>query len=156
MDEKLPQTKEWAFKVALKHSQISGTYRSALSRRLDEILLPVLAKIIQLIDMNYNLTIIHNNRDSERIESPIAKIWLGIMSHRNLCKITYEDIFTSIAKEQRRQLPGIRASQSDYFYQCQFPFSWICRNEINSRIQDIMKLKGMNLVIPYKYRNYVA
>jgi len=144
IDETLPQTKEWAFKVALRHSQINGTYRRALSRRLDDILLPILAKIIQLIDMNYNLTIIHNNRDSERIVSPIAKIWLGIMSHRKLCKITYEDIFPSIVKKQKRQVPGIRASQSDYFYECQFPFSWICRKEIDSRIQDVLKLKGMS------------
>ena len=143
MDDKLPQAKEWAFKVALNHSQIGGTFRNALSRRLDEILLPILAKIIGLIDKNYNLTIIHDNRDSEKIASPIAKIWLEIMSDRNLCKITYEDVFTDGVRKQRTLIPGIGASRSDHFYKCQFPFSWICRSVINSRKCDAALLAGM-------------
>jgi len=143
MDDKIPQAKEWAFKVALNHSQISGTFRNALSRRLDEILLPILAKIIGLCDKNYNLTIIHKNCGNEKIVSPIAKIWLEIMSDRNLCNITYEDVFTESVKKQRTLIPGIGASRSDHFYKCQFPFSWICRSVINSRKCDAALLAGM-------------
>lgn len=143
MDDKNPGAKDWAFEEALKHSQISGTFRNALSRRLDKILLPILAKIIALIDKNYNLTIIHEHRDSKKISSPIAKLWLEIFSERTLCKIAYEDIFTTdnVAKT-KKWVPGIGASLSDHFYKCNFPFSWICREVINVQRRDSAVLAG--------------
>ena len=132
VDENLPETKEWAFKEALKHSQISGTFRNALSRRLDEILRPILAKIIGLIDKNFNLTIIHENRDPKKMQLPITKLWLAIFSDRNLCKVSYEDCFTNNnVQKPKKWVPGIGANLSDHSYNCQFPFSWICRDVIN-------------------------
>ena len=143
MDNKNPEAKDWAFKEALKHSQISGTFRNALSRRLDKILLPILAKIIGLIDKNFNLTIIHEHRDSKKISSPIAKLWLEIFSERTLCKLSYEDIFTDNMTQTKKWVPGIGASLSDHFYKCQFPFSWICREIINFQKLDSAVLAGM-------------
>ena len=146
MDDKNPEAKDWAFQQALKHSQISGTFRNALSRKLDKILLPILAKIIALIDKNYNLTIIHENRDSKKISLPIAKIWLEIFSDRTLCKISYEDVFTTNnMTKTKKWVPGIGVSLSDHFYVCQFPFSWICREVINVQKRDSAVLAGMQL-----------
>ena len=143
MDKKNTKAKQWAFEEALKHSQISGTFRNALSRRLDKILLPILAKIIALIDKNFNLTIIHDNRDSKRILSPIAKLWLEIFSERKLCKISYKEIFTTTdVTEAKKWVPRIGASVSDHFYKCQFPFSWICREVINIQKRDSAVLAG--------------
>ena len=146
MDDKNPEAEGWAFEEALKHSQISGTFRNALSRRLDKILLPILAKIIALIDKNFNLTIIHENRDNTKISSPIAKLWLEIFSEKTLCKISYEDIFTTnnVAKA-KKWIPGIGATLSDQFYKCQFPFSWICREVINIQKCNSAVLAGMKL-----------
>ena len=144
MDNKNPKAKNWAFKEAIKHSQISGTFRNALSRRLDRILLPILAKIIGLIDKNYNLTIIHKHRDSRKISSPIAKLWLEIFSERTLCKLSYEDVFTDNNVTQiRKWVPGIGASLSDRFYKCEFPFSWICREIINVQKHNSAVFAGM-------------
>ena len=144
MDEKYSKAKEWAFEEALKHSQISGTFRNALSRRLDKILLPILAKIITLIDKNFNLTIIHDNRDSKKILSPIAKLWLEIFSERKLCRISYEEVFTTTnVTKAKKWIPRIGASVSDHFYKCQFPFSWICREVINVQKRDSAVLAGL-------------
>ena len=157
MDDNLPETKEWAFKEALMHSQISGTFRNALSRRLDKILLPILAKIIGLIDKNYNLTIIHNNRDNERIALPIAKIWLEIFSDRKLCRITYEEVFTnSNVRKPKKWVPGIGTNLSDHFYTCQFPFSWICREVINLQKQDATVLAGILEAILINYMHIIC
>ena len=146
MDDIYPEAKEWAFEEALKHSQISGTFRNALSRRLDKILLPILAKIIALIDKNFNLTIIHKHRDNIKILSPIARLWLEIFSERTLCRISYEDIFTTnnVAKA-KKWIPGIGATLSDRFYECQFPFSWICREVINVQRSHSAILAGIKL-----------
>ena len=146
IDDINPKAKDWVFEEALKHSQISGTFRNALSRRLDKILLPILAKIIALIDKNFNLTIIHQHRDNIKISSPIARLWLEIFSERTLCRITYEDIFTTnnVAKT-KKWIPGIGATLSDHFYRCDFPFSWICREVINVQKRDSAILAGMKL-----------
>ena len=143
MDDKNPTAKQWAFEEALKHSQLSGTFRNALSRRLDKILLPILAKIIALIDKNFNLSIIHAHRDSKKISLPIAKLWLEIFSEKTLCKVSYEDVFTNNNVTQTKKwVPGIGASLSDHFYTCQFPFSWICRDVINVQKRDSAILAG--------------
>ena len=144
MDDKDPEAKNWVFTEALKHSQISGTFRNALSRRLNRILLPILPKIIALIDKNFNLTIIHEHRDSKKILSPIAKLWLEIFSERTLCKLSYEDIFTdNNVTQTKKWVPGIGASLSDQFYKCEFPFSWICREVINVQKRDSAVLASM-------------
>ena len=144
MDDKNSKTKEWAFEEALNHSQISGTFRNSLSRRLDQILLPIVAKIIALIDKNFNLTIIHDHRNSQSILSPIAKLWLEIFSERKLCKISYEDVFiTKDITMTKKWVPRIGACLSDHFYKCQFPFSWICREVINVQKRDSAVLAGM-------------
>ena len=144
MDNVNPEAKDWAFNEALKHSQISGTFRNALSRRLDKILLPILAKIIGLIDKNYNLTIIHEHRDNIKILSPVAKLWLEIFSERTLCRVSYEDIFSSNnVTKTKKWVPGIGATLSDQFYKCTFPFSWICREVINVLKRDSAILAGM-------------
>ena len=143
MDDKNPEAKNWAFKEALKHSQINGTFRNALSRRLDRILLPILAKIIALIDKNFNLSIIHKHYNSKKKLAPIAKFWLEIFSEHTLCKLSYEDIFTDNNVTQTKIcVPGIGASLSDHFYKCQFPFSWICREVINVQKRDSAVLAG--------------
>ena len=144
MDDKNPEAKNWAFKEALKHSQISGTFRNALSRRLDRILLPILAKIISLIDKNYNLTIIHKHRDRKNILLPIAKLWLEIFSERTLCKLSYEDVFTdNNVTQTKKWIPGIGASLSDHVYKCRFPFSWLCQEVINVEKRNFAVFAGM-------------
>ena len=143
IDDINPEAKDWVFEEALKHSQISGTFRNALSRRLDKILLPILAKIIALIDKNFNLTIIHEHRDNIKISSPIAKLWLEIFSERTLCRISYEDIFTTNVAKTKKWVPGIGATLSDHFYKCDFPFSWICREVINVQKRHSAILAGM-------------
>ena len=143
MDDKNPTLKQWAFEEALKHSQLSGTFRNTLSRKLDKILLPILAKIIALIDKNFNLSIIHAHCDSKKISLPIAKLWLEIFSEQSLCKISYEDIFTNNVTQAKKWIPGIGASLSDHFYKCTFPFSWICRDVINIQKRDSAVLAGM-------------
>jgi len=143
VDENKPEAKEWAFKEALKHLQISGTFRNSLSRKLDDILLPILTKIIGLIDKNYNLTIIHENRDPIKMGLPIAKIWLAIFSDRKLCKITHEEIFVNNnVQKPKKWVPGIGANLSDHFYNCQFPFSWTCHEIINSLQCNAERLTG--------------
>ena len=146
IDDINPEAKDWVFEEALKHSQISGTFRNALSRRLDKILLPILAKIIALIDKNFNLSIIHKHSDNTKISSPIARLWLEIFSERTLCRISYEDIFTtSNVAKAKKWIPGIGATLSDCFYKCDFPFSWICREVINVQKRDSAILAGMKL-----------
>lgn len=141
MGDNTSAPKEWAFEEALNYLHISGTFRNSLSQRLDNILVPILVKIIGLIDKNFNLSIIYKHHD--KMDSPIARLWLEIFADRNLCKLGYEDVFTDKNKEQEQWVPGIGASRSEHYYKCCFPFSWLCREAINL---ELIKLAGINLL----------
>ena len=134
-DSILPNPTNWAFEesMASKKLRQSGTFRNCLSRKFDEVIVPIFAKILGSIDKNYNLSLIHNVKDDQ--SSLIAKMWLGIFADKQVCRFSYNDFATKSQQQQknRGKVPGIGTLLASPDYICKFPFSWLVKDGIDSQ-----------------------
>ena len=80
----------WACNEALsaKKLQHGGTFRNALARKIDEMLIPLFAEIIAFIDFNYNLNLVVLNPE----DSDVYKLWIMMFRSNQLCDLKYSDI----------------------------------------------------------------
>lgn len=117
----------WACNEALntKKLQHGGTFRNALARKIDEVLIPLFAEIIALIDCNYNLDLVVSNPQ----DSDIFKMWIRMFQNNDLCKLKYSDI----AANAREHIPGAGNLLSNSNFYCHLPFSWVIRNTIRAQ-----------------------
>ena len=115
----------WACNEALsaKKLQHGGTFRNALARKIDEMLIPLFAEIIAFIDFNYNLDLVVLNPDPD-----VYKLWITMFRSNELCNLNYSDI----AANAREHIPGAGSLLSDSNFHCHLPFSWVIRNTINT------------------------
>ena len=133
----------WAFLEAMQVKKLrqGGTFRNCLSRKFDEVIVPIFAKILGTIDKNFNLSLIHDAPDQSSL---IAKLWLGIFANKQICHFNYDDM---VAKDQqqhnyRRKVPGIGALLASPDYVCKFPFSWLLIDVIDSQWDNANALAG--------------
>jgi len=132
----MPNAKDWAYleSVDSKKLRQGGTFRNCLSRKFDEVIVPIFAEILSSIDKNYNLSLIHHVKDDQ--SSLIAQLWLGIFANKQVCRFSYDDI---VAKNQRQpqnyrgKVPGIGTLLASPDYICKFPFSWLIKDAIDSQ-----------------------
>lgn len=121
-DGEQAEDKEWVLDEALnpKHLQFGGTFTNVLTRRIDEILTPILAEIIASIDFNYNLDLL---RDHHVRDTPIHTLWISMFE-------TYE--YKEVGANPRDQVPGVGGHLSENVFKCQFPFSWIIKDRVEA------------------------
>ena len=141
----MPDPRNWAFFESIESRKLrqSGTFRNCLSRRFDEIIVPIFAEILSIIDKNYNLNLIHGEPDQSSLT---AQLWLGIFANNQICRFSYSDIITK-GQQQRQhndriRVPGIGKLLASPEYKCKFPFSWLIRDAINSRWNDAAASAG--------------
>ena len=115
----------WACNEALsaKKLQHGGTFRNALARKVDEMLIPLFAEIIAFIDFNYNLDLVVSNPVSD-----VYKLWIMMFRSTQLCNLNYSDI----AANAREHIPGAGSLLSGSNFRCRLPFSWVIRNTIST------------------------
>jgi len=135
-DSDMPNAKDWAYieSVDSKKLRQGGTFRNCLSRKFDEVIVPIFANILGSIDKNYNLSLIHNVKDDQ--SSLIAQLWLGIFANKQVCRFTYNDVVTKNQKQQqnyRGKVPGIGTLLASPDFICKFPFSWLVKDAIDSQ-----------------------
>ena len=139
----MPDSDDWAFFVSMETKKLlqGGTFRNSLSRKLDEIIVPIFAEILSVIDKNFNLNLIHNAPDKSSL---IARVWLGIFADRKICHFNYNDM---VAKNQqqhsyRSRVPGIGSLLASPDYVCKLPFSWLVKDAIDSQWDNANALAG--------------
>lgn len=127
--------KKWVVNEAMnvRNLQYGGTFRNSLSRKVDEIIIPVFSEIIGVIDQNYNLDLV-NPKTSD---PAVIQLWLRIFRESGLMQFNYTDI--------REQVPGVGSKMSDdsYYYRCGFPFSWLIHDAVNSQWENALSSAGM-------------
>jgi hypothetical protein len=125
-DDVREDEKEWVVREAMdpKSLQHGGTFRNALSRKVDKVISPIFSEIISTIDQNYNLNLI----DPKRENTPLAKFWLRIFEDREIMQFNYTDMVAP-----REQIPGLGARKSGEDFACDLPFSWLVFEAINSQ-----------------------
>ena len=135
-DEQHYTDKEWIINEAmnLRQLQIEGTLHGAIYRKLDQIVVPVLAEIIALIDHNNNLDLI----SGELPMSTNSKLWLDIFDTSDLCrsKLTYEVLFPNQAEKRipRQVLANFNAK---------FPFSWLIQDSMSVLLNQAIQTAGI-------------
>ena len=137
-------SKDWALSVSMQSKKLrqGGTFRNCLSRKFDEIVVPIFAEILSVIDKNFNLNLIYNAPDQSSL---IARLWLDTFADKKICCFNYNDM---VAKDQKQQLnyrsrvPGIGALLASPRYVCKFPFSWLVKDAIDSQWDNASALAG--------------
>ena len=103
------------------------------------------AEILGTVDKNYNLSLIH---DAPNQSTLVAKLWLGIFANKQICTFSYNDVVLKHQQQQQQQhnyrirVPGIGALLASPDYRCEFPFSWVVKDTIDSQWDNATALVG--------------
>ena len=155
-DAIIPDSKNWVFLESVESKKLrqGGTFRNCLSKKFDEVIVPIFAEILGTIDKNYNLSLIHDAPDQSSL---IAKLWLGIFANKQICTFSYNDVVLKNQQQQqhnyRVRVPGIGALLALPDYRCKFPFSWVVRDTIDSQWDNATALVGKPNLCGYAYNN---
>lgn len=140
-DNILDPRKRWVLDEAmnLKKLHTGGTFGNVLARKVDEVIVPIFAYIISVIDQNYNLDLLE---PGSKLILPVSQLWLAIFQHSNVLPFNYDTIAAS-----KEKLPGAGSRRSEEEFMCQFPFSWIINDTISALWNNAKRIAGV-LIIP--------
>ena len=127
-----PDLSEWVLSEALnaRRLEVGGTFRNVLGRKIDEVVIPVFAKIIASIDRNYNLDL----TNSEAEDSPLSQFWLAMFHNPKIQQLKYSEMV------QGDKVPELGVSQD---FKCQLPFFWLIKDAVDSQWDNAKTCAGM-------------
>lgn len=117
MEDLLPEMKKWAINEAQNHKSLrqGGTLRSTLIRKIDDVLIPILAHILSFVDQYSNFAL-YGKGDS----NPVTQLWLSVFRDFNVMHFNYGDLANPVNNHLSSQ------------FQCRFPFFWIAKEAIEA------------------------
>jgi hypothetical protein len=135
-DNILDPRKRWVLDEAmnLKKLHTGGTFGNVLARKVDEVIVPILAYVISVIDHNYNLDLLE---PGSKPILPVSHLWLAIFQHPKVLSFNYDTIAAS-----KEKLPGAGSRRSEEDFECQFPFSWVIKDTINALWNNAKRIAG--------------
>ena len=106
---------KWYLEEALstKALQHGGTFRNTLSLKIEELLVPLLADYIKVVDMNCNLDLMS--------DACVSSLWIAMFHH----------FFTGGVESH---LADLRSNLAAAAFNCRMPFHWKVQNIIDSSI----------------------
>ena len=118
--------REWVLKEAMsgRKLQSGGTFRNVLSRKLNEVVVPIFATILGAIDHYSNLNVVGHTKPSQ----PLHQLWLEIFRNPKFCSFSFDQM---TGGEQVFGVGGKRATLYEEF-RCRFPFFWLLKDVIGS------------------------
>ena len=127
-----PDLTDWVLGEALNASnlEVGGTFRNVLAHKIDEVVIPIFAKIIATIDRNYNLDLINPKAG----DSPLAQFWLAMFSDQKVQQLRYSEIV---------QGPGLGRRMLDREFKCKLPFFWLVKDAVDSQWDNAKSQAGM-------------
>jgi hypothetical protein len=119
----------WVLEEAMntRKLHIGGTFKNALAKKIDNIIIPLFAEVIATIDRNQNL---HHLRDLGKKQCIIHDLWLHIFSTPEVFNLSYVEI---AGRE--------KAPVKDDF-RCTFPFSWLIREAVDNQLESVKGYSG--------------
>ena len=120
----------------LRKLHMGGTFKNALAKKVDEVVIPLFAQVIAIIDRNQNL---NHLKDLGKKQCSVHDLWLQIFNSPNVLDLDYEQL---IRKE--------KVPVADDNFQCKFPFSWIVKEAIDNLWESTRNTtgNGMNCTYP--------
>ena len=126
--------------VSIRSLQSGGTFKNVLARKLDNVIIPILAEVIAFLDHNYNLNLIQPGFDT----TPLCKLWLKIFQS----SITEEHL----SYEQMVSTQKVVIAEEEF--ECQFPFFWLVKEAIGMQWESAKGMRGKivsTLFLPIVY-----
>ncbi len=125
-DEVREDKKDWVMNEAKnpKSLQHGGTFRNVLSRKIDDVIIPIFSEIIASIDQNFNLDLIYRKGE----DLPFSQFWLCMFRNSSIMQFNYTDMVTP-----REQVPGLGGRKTREDFKCEFPFSWLVYEAVESQ-----------------------
>ena len=138
-DQVHPAESKWIVNEAMnaKNLHQGGTFRNVLSRKVDQVVIPIFSEIIAAIDQNCNLNLIDPNDE----HAPLSQLWLHIFSDPNIVKFDYNDMITD-----KHQLIGLGGRRSRSDFKCHLPFSWLIHDSVNGQWDNAKSSAGNSIV----------
>lgn len=129
--------KEWVVREAMnaRSLQHGGTFRNALSRKVDEVVIPIFSEIIAVIDQNYNLDLI----DPKSNNLLLSRFWLSMFREGSVMQFNYADMIAP-----REQVPGVGGRKAEEDYKCHLPFSWLIHKAVDSQWNNAKTSSGIS------------
>ncbi|XP_053366887.1 E3 ubiquitin-protein ligase rnf213-beta isoform X1 [Clarias gariepinus] len=112
-EEFIPNSEDWVNKEVMKREalQEGGTLRHTLWRRLQEVLTPILAQILEVLDRDSNLDLVY----SAGLSEGLVQFWLNIFDDGQILDLSMPQNSSSSEED------GGEA------WTCNAPFSWLIR-----------------------------
>ena len=133
-EEVMGEETGWVLNEAMsrKKLQSGGTFRNVLTRKLDEVIIPIFAEVLVSVDRYSNLDLVRKNSPPH-----IRQLWLSAFPV--LCKFSYADMTTQggdglAGMGQRRSIGGE--------FRCQFPFFWLVKETVDSHWDNAISVTG--------------
>ena len=118
---------------------IGGTFKNALAKKIDSVIIPLFAEVIAIIDHNQNL---HHLKELGKRQCAIHDLWLHIFSTPELFSFN----FAEIAGREK-------APVNDDFC-CKFPFSWLIKEAVDNQMENV--ISGKVYVLIHHIYNYIC
>lgn len=125
----------------LRKLQTGGTFRSIIIRRMEDIVVPILAEIIVLIDKNCNLDLLWN-RDKKCLipqSSSTVQFWLAMFQESQVMRLQYKDLI-----ERGNELEGLERRMPGKHFRCKLPFSWLVCEAFEGQWPSTKSSAGIN------------
>lgn len=122
--------KNWILKEAMDAKGLlnGGTFWNALSRKINDVILPIFTAIIGFVDFNCNLDLVVQGPPS------ISKLWLAMFENNQIMQFNYDKIATRKWRPRR----GGRME-----FKCRLPFSWIIKDAVDSQWENAQHQSSM-------------
>ena len=127
----------------LRKLHLGGTFKNTLARKLDDVVIPLFAKVIALVDHNYNLRHLKNLRLEQ---SSVQEFWLRMFSDPNVLQLNYSE-----------NVGGEKVPVIDENFKCQLPFSWLIKEAVDNHWELAKTTSGKCIlqIIYHQVRVYV-
>ena len=127
---------EWVIEEAMNGKKLhsGGTFRNVLSRRLDEVIIPIFAEVLVHVDRYSNLDLLARKGAPPHVQ----QLWLSAFACLALCSFSYTDV-----SQGGGGLAGMGQSKSSAEeFSCQFPFFWLIKETVDSHWDAAVTVTG--------------
>lgn len=126
-DEVIQDT-EWVLEEAMSVKKLNsgGTFRNVLSRKLDEVITPILTHILEFVDRYSNLDLVCKGSPLD-----IRQFWISVFKRHELCQFSYEKMVVQKAGK------GLAAMGQRKYVPDRFPFFCLFKEVVDSHWDNV-------------------
>ena len=133
--DSIQEDKDWVLYEALSAKKLlsGGTFRNVIARKLDEVITPIFAKVIALLDHNCNLDLANPKKN----DTSVTQFWLAMFRDPKVMCFSYAEM---LVMEMVPVVGGRKAAEE---VRCQFPFSWLVQEAFDAQWASAKSTTGM-------------